>query len=388
MRTDGLVFESKSFSTVSAGRSTAETTAPPILGRLGNFTQSSIQAQWVQGDAAKAESSFFKINTQGTALDDTEELLLRNRERSCAIAARSIVRSGTGHKYWSKFAAEKQAEIEERAKELNELLFRPELNQPIKTLDLPLGGAVSPLNALHLLMRLICISETPQGEKIPSIEAFPIDEDGSKTIHALESSLKVVRRISGHSPESLGLHPAVYFYSDRGKHNADLFLGICYLIRVKLANNDDAFFKKWVKGRRAVEDYLFLKKSLITQIMQYTGSKNRVERARDVFEFLIKKAAAGEPIEDGGVLEAAQLESDFINVKAKPKKGAITDDTKAQVFLSTAMANALTCPLCKGYMEPAKSASYDHIIKKSDGGAGDAKNAQITHPFCNTGIKG
>lgn len=359
-----------------------------IANRIGSFTQQDIQAQWVQGDANKAESSFFKINTQGTALDDTEELLLRNRERSCAIAARSIVRSGTGHKYWSKFPHENQQKIEERAKELNGLLFQPELKQPIKTLDLPLGGAVSPLNALHLLMRLVCVSNTPQGEVVKGIESFPKDTDGAETIKALQGCLNVLRRVTGNSGESLGLHPAVYFYSDRGKHSADLFLGVCRLVAIKLSNNDGEFFKKWIAARPSVEEYLIQKKPLLMQILQHTRSTSRMEKVKDIFECLVTEAAAGKVIEDSAVLEWADLESDLINMKAKPKSINFSDDTKSHVFLITSLGSALKCPICKGYLEPAKAASYDHVTGKAHGGNGAPANAQITHPFCNTGIKG
>ena len=37
------------------------------------FTRT-LQVQWVQGDASVAETSFFKINSQGTPLDELEQL--------------------------------------------------------------------------------------------------------------------------------------------------------------------------------------------------------------------------------------------------------------------------------------------------------------------------
>lgn len=42
--------------------------------RLKNFSGRELELQWVSGDASIAEASFFKINTQGTALDKTEDL--------------------------------------------------------------------------------------------------------------------------------------------------------------------------------------------------------------------------------------------------------------------------------------------------------------------------
>ena len=126
--------------------------------RARNMAMRSLDLQWVSGDSEKAETSFFKINTQGTPLDKSEELLLRNRHRSVAVAARSIVRAATGHKYWSKFLPETRSQIEANAKVLHHALFNPEVDHPVKTLDLPLGGSRSPISALELLMNLISVT--------------------------------------------------------------------------------------------------------------------------------------------------------------------------------------------------------------------------------------
>lgn len=45
--------------------------------------------QWVIGTPKVAETSFFKINSQGTPLDDVEELLIKNRNKPIAISARA-----------------------------------------------------------------------------------------------------------------------------------------------------------------------------------------------------------------------------------------------------------------------------------------------------------
>ena len=104
------------------------------------FAIRGLQVQWISGDADKAESSFFKINTQGAPLDEVEEKILRNRRKAPAIAARSVVRASTGHKYWSNFSEIVQNEIQTLSKNLHSLLFSPEIKSPIKTLDLPLGS--------------------------------------------------------------------------------------------------------------------------------------------------------------------------------------------------------------------------------------------------------
>ncbi|MGD1098404.1 MAG: DUF262 domain-containing protein [Bryobacteraceae bacterium] len=79
--------------------------------RAQTLVMRALTLQWITGDAKIAETSFFKINSQGTPLDDTEKLLITNRLKPIAISARAILRAGTGHKYWSGFAEEYVSKI-------------------------------------------------------------------------------------------------------------------------------------------------------------------------------------------------------------------------------------------------------------------------------------
>lgn len=80
------------YEVIRAALLTPESFTAKQVSRARNMATRTLSLQWVAGDADKAESSFFKINTQGTPLDETEELLLKNRNRSVSVAARSIVR--------------------------------------------------------------------------------------------------------------------------------------------------------------------------------------------------------------------------------------------------------------------------------------------------------
>ena len=114
--------------------------------------------QWVTGDASKAEGSFFRINKEGTPLDDVEELLLRNRKRPVPIAARAVIRAGKGHRYWSAFDEQPAAAIESSAHLLHQILFEPEAKRVVKTLNLPLGGSKGVRTALEVLIEFILIA--------------------------------------------------------------------------------------------------------------------------------------------------------------------------------------------------------------------------------------
>lgn len=353
--------------------------------RLRHLGSRQLELQWVTGNAEVAEESFFKINTQGTPLDETESSLLRNRSRSPAIAARSIVRAATGHKYWSKFTDENCKKIECLASSINSLLFRPEISTPIKTLQLPFGGSASTLDALSLLMKFLSITDGTQADRRLKLDGLEKDEDGNLTISTLKNALNTINRITGNDAGSLGLHPAVYFYSDRGKYLPDLFLGMIYLIKGKLLNNDSQFFRKFTDSRAKIEDFLIKNKPLVTQILQKISSRSRIEKISEIFSYLVTSSDVGLTLE--GVLDAVGLTGSVVELREKSEGQNFSDQTKSTIMIRQSIQNAIRCPICKGLLEPSMSVSYDHIIRKADGGLGDADNGQMCHPFCNTGVK-
>jgi hypothetical protein len=246
--------------------------------RANNIFRRALQVQWIQGSQQVAEVSFFKINSQGTPLDPIEELLLKNRNKSYAISARSIVRAATGHKYWSAFDSEVKDNIEIVAKSLYKLLFQPDIKEPIKTLDLPLGGASSPVDALKMLLDTFAIVDgaTDPEKKLGTISN---DEDGSETLQTLQRTKRVVSRITGTGSGSLGLHPAVYFYNENGKHSRFLFLGTLKVFADAVRNNSD-FFTKFTIARGELESYLISKKSIINQGLANVNSRQRIARVK------------------------------------------------------------------------------------------------------------
>ncbi|WP_418117935.1 GmrSD restriction endonuclease domain-containing protein [Variovorax sp. 350MFTsu5.1] len=365
----------------------AKVSIDPVAPRRANrlFTRA-LNLQWIQGNADVAETSFFKINSQGTPLDDTEEMLIKNRRKPIAIGARAILRSGTGHKYWSSFSEMHREQIEGTAGEFYELLFEPESNLPLKTLDVPFGGSVSPVEALSLLIDFLTISGSRQAETL-TIDKHPIDETGEATIGFLRRSLEILNRITGNSAGSLGLHPAVYFYNERGKYNRFLFLGMTALLTERVRNNDDGFFKKFTRARSAVEAFLVDNKSLIALVQQNMSKAQRVPRMKKLFEYLIDTAATGGALVAEDAIAQLGLRGRILDINAFQSAPHFSDDAKSMMFVNAALSSALRCPICNGYLHPTKSVSYDHIVRRAEGGTGDVINGQMAHPFCNTGMK-
>ena len=354
--------------------------------RAGKLFTRALSLQWVQGTASVAETSFFKINSQGTPLDETEEMLLINRKKPISISARAILRAGTGNKYWSAFEQKKQASIEECAKQLYNLLFEPEVDQPLKTLDIPLAGSVSPVDALALLIELLLIADSP-ADGVRTIAQYDDDTSGDATTAALKSALNVVSRVTSNKPGSLGLHPAVYFYNEKGKHSRFLFLGTMLLFNTKLRNNDSAFFAKFTECRSQVEKFLIGNKSLIGILLQNMSKRSRVGKMRELLEYLVKTYSSGAVVKIEDAILHLGAKGRVLDVTTTQGQVVFTDESKSAIFVRQSIETAMKCPICRGLLDPSKSVSYDHIKRVRDGGTGEVENGQLVHPYCNTGVK-
>jgi hypothetical protein len=352
------------------------------------FTRA-LDLQWIlpPTDAKAAETSFFKINSQGTPLDEVETMLIKNRAKPIAIAARAIVRAGSGHKYWSAFQPEVALQIEDATAEIYDHIFKPELDEPVRTLELPIGGSVSPVEALALLVEFLAVSGT-RSKPRKAIDEYDDDSTGAATVSVLKNAYEVLDRISGNGRGSLGLHPAVYFYNENGRYNRFLFLGMVNVIEEKLRNNNSSWFKSFTAARSKLETFLLVNKSVIGAILVNLSKATRVEKMRDLIEYLVKELRdTDKEVSVEEVIGALKLSGPIIDVKAIQSSSEISDNTRSAVFLKAAIPRAILCPICAGVLEPKKSATYDHVKPIREKGSGDVHNVQMVHPYCNTAIK-
>lgn len=197
-----------------------------------------VTLQWVRGDASSAERSFHTINTEQTPIGELEVRLIRDRRCANAIATRALVRAGTGQYFASVLSDENKTKIRSIAKEIYDDLFVPPLETPIKTLDLPVAGRSYSSDTVELIVdfvefvdRRFSPSTSPAAtsrrvRKSRDILAptMVVDPDGSAAVELLTRVRKVSSRIAGIQPGSLGLHPAVYFYSATGNYQPTAFL--------------------------------------------------------------------------------------------------------------------------------------------------------------------
>jgi hypothetical protein len=357
-----------------------EAHSPEVVKRARRFGSLALELQWVKGDFAKAEESFIRINQQAAMIQPQELELLRNRKKPNAIAARAIIRRGTGHKYWFAFDDVRQNDIEDLAKEIHHLLFEPPPRYPITSLELPIGGPETAAPALRMVYDFInlCV-QTPSKDDDPT---------GERTVEYLTRCRRVMRLLSSKDRSSLGLHPAVYFYSWTGKQMPVLFLVVAELV---IQLDRERRLPHFTRVRAEFEAFLIRNKTLLNQVVRKFGTKSSgnvhvSQYYRDILELLEQGVA----VDDLTNRLMERSDYNYLQPEESIHVGSSTRGFSSQVKSGKVMGELLQsaprCPICGGLIS-SRAVSLDHIERLADGGTSTAANAQMTHPYCNSGYK-
>jgi Protein of unknown function DUF262/HNH endonuclease len=350
-----------------------------------NLGALAIQLQWVEGDASKAESSFFKINQKAVPIDKTELKLLKSRNKPNSIAARAIIRSGKGHKYWSSFSKETQNQIQEIAEDINKILFEPKLQIPIKTLDVPVAGKLYSAQTLQLILEFVNIANDVDF----SNKKLNDETTGEETIQFLKRTRKIAQKLNSNHSSSLGLHPIVYFYSRNGRYRTVSFWAIVDLI-IEIDNKNK--FKEFIKVRETFETFILDHNDWIKQIYEKHRDNQKSYKHISNFSYkIIVSLNAGNTLDEAINAIVSTDEFSYLvirnaNQHINSSKKDFNTNQKSEVFIKEAMPKAPRCKICNGLIHK-NSMSTDHIQRKEDGGLATLENGQITHPYCNTGYK-
>jgi hypothetical protein len=214
-----------------------------------------------------------------------------------------------------------------------------------------------------------------------------VDIDGTATIGFLKNLRKASSRIAGPRPESLGLHPAVYFYSATGAYQPTAFLAAISFVQDLEAKNE---LKTFTDNRYGFEELLLKYKYFINQIVRYYGSGNRglvalTRLYRYLFDGTISHTEESKLVPT--LIEDERLK--FLKPIVDGDKGTkkeFTSDRKSAVFLRAAIEGATRCGICNARIH-IRSITIDHVQRKREGGVAEEDNGQVAHPYCNTTIK-
>jgi hypothetical protein len=373
-------------------------TAPKDRLRLArNLSAFAVNLQWVAGEAEKAESSFFKINQQATLIDETELDMIKARRKPNALAARAFIRAGTGHKYWSAFDESVKAEIEKLAKEVSDLIFKPDLDSQIRTSDLPVAGRSYSAESVRLVFELVNFvndfapemwrKDSPARRRRAGshYRVLEDDIDGQATIKCMRAVKRAVSRIVGKDPASLGLHPAVYFYSATGKFQPAAFLAAIAFIKDLEERRALGHF---TSVRADFEEFLVKYKYFLNQIVHGFGSLQRsvtpiLSMHQTMFE------ALREGLDESEIVTRLQEQRSSLKVvteEDRKHRRNFSAETKDSLVLKTVIDSAPRCGICGSRLN-LRSVTVDHIQRREDGGAGTLDNGQLSHPYCNSGYK-
>jgi hypothetical protein len=352
-----------------------------------------LPAQWLDGDATKAEKSFFKINQQGVPLDNTELTLLYSRQCPNSIAARALNQRGTGHLQWSKFTGDNKQEIETISETLHNCLFTPPLTtNTVKSPDhLPLAGRSASATSLSLLLDTVNltngISATIPTSKEDAEKLVSPDADGSVTVEYLKKTRKIIYRIYSYGTKddmsSLDLHPLVYFYSNGGRHLPSSFLAVVEMMDEYDKNNS---FHHFTLIRETFEEFLVKYKDFVQQVSRHArGQIKAVHKIKEFFVFVTKQIEAGNT--DNVIVANLQASTDFSFVKIttgdQKTKKEFTPGVKSYAVIMRELEISKRCEVC-GARVPNLGVSFDHGQDQKNGGIGDVANAHFTHHYCNS----
>lgn len=356
---------------------------PAIARRAAAVALVRMYTLWVPGtDVRTAEQSFFMINQQATPIDPTELSMIKARRMANAVVARALIRSGSGHKYWSRFETSIQEQIEAGAKRIHELLFLPPSDYPIvRSLDQPVAGPGYSSESAKMVFELV---NYLNGVSDP--EGLQDDNDGAESVKFLDVIEDAATLIAGRDPGSLGLHPFVYFYSASGRFQPTAFLAT---IRFMLDLRSRGKLSGFTANRSQFEDFIFKYRHFNNLISKRFGSLQRgVGPTLGMYEIVLSGIEQGQSEEQ---IVAALKQDKRLSMLAVPEDEdsggtSFGRGTKNAVVIQARMEGEPRCGFCMARLY-FNANTHDHIVPVSRGGTGSQSNSQLVHPYCGS-LKG
>lgn len=357
--------------------------------------------QKVEGDAAVAEESFYKINSNSVVIDDTELDMIKARRKPNAIAVRALLSRGKGFKYWEGFSNAK--DIEAAAVKGFDLLFGETFDFGPQSPDLPRAGQPYSSDAFKMVLDLVNIfnSVTPamwshkaaaksgkRGKAALAVTPLPDDTDGSTTLRFLETIIDNAQIALGGSDcrGSLGLDQGVYAYGATGRvHSAAYLASLRFALELS-RNNQLVDFSV---VRKDFEDFLVRNKAFLNILSGSKGGRTKpLQPIMQMYKLVLGLMLDGER-SDEKIVSKLQTDPMLTDLTMPIMLGEKTNRKKFSKWVvntklvQETLAARRPCTVC-GARLPPYCRSKDHATKQAEGGIGDLDNLDFTHPYCNT----
>jgi hypothetical protein len=352
-----------------------------------------IQVQWIKSSRAdRAADAFIRINQGGTVIDPLEVRILKAKRSALSVATRIIARAGTGHEYWKHFS---EAQLKEQAPKLGaeiyRLLYTPPLEVPIKSMDVPLAGFGYGSGVLRFAFDLVgLVNDLPVPDSTRAKtagDALPDDLTGKDTVKYLQNVKRATKLILSNDKMSLGLHPALYFYTAGGSFQP---AALHNLLSWVLDLEKHGKISKFLKVRRPFENVLLSHPVVVKPAAHKLGSGARTRtKMVNILNRLLDLLSA-KPNEDAAwnslSEEFPHLASDEQDEQEAATKGIaggkFSRGAKNAAHL-VELPNVSRCGLCGGLMH-RNGKVVDHKSERAAGGSSASINARWVHPVCNS----
>jgi hypothetical protein len=366
-----------------------------VLDRATKINFRTIEVQWIKNASVQqATAAFFRINQGGTKIDPTETRILRAKSSALAISSRAITRAGAGHNYWERFEPETREAIQDLGAEIHRLLYEPALKVPVKTTDVPMAGFGYGSHVLPFAFDLVTHANSlgiPDSSRRPrESKEISDDPDGSETVRYLKKTRETVRFLCSNDPSSVGLHPALYFYTAGGSFQPTALLNLAEWLELL---EEKRQLNAFLDVRGSLENLILTHPVIVKPATHKLGSGGRT-RARMISLFnrvfdLLKEGKSSDDVWKGviGQSDFSFLAGDDHEEKREALEGKpggrFGRAAKTAGFFAQFLPTTQRCTLCNGLLHTNAMVAH-HKHEKSQGGSSASSNAEMVHPICNS----
>jgi hypothetical protein len=363
---------------------------------------------WVTGNYDRAERSFASINRSGTKLSEWELKLIDNRNSSFIRAVMALANNASAEHYWlgdvpdgsDKPQMQQQARaIVQGIHELHDTLFTPPFRRPPRELRQPWFVIQKREQRPPYIAELLVVADGGKGQDGEIAAAIDRDKsappaaiiaNGTRLIDRVRATFE---HITGPSPRSMALVPALYLYSDTPTYVRSLFYGLLYWI---VNGSEEEILQRkriFCAYRSSFEQVLEAGKAdFINTISRGTGSgpEVTVPTARyyqGLLTALIAHkgdmAAPGFAEAYNAILKGPNGSRTRATATSSGRSRSFTPNMKSRLVLHQIMRLAPRCGICGGLIDPQSNVQHDHVVEYAKGGTTTPDNQRLTHPFCN-----
>ena len=134
--------------------------------------------------------------------------------------------------------------------------------------------------------------------------------------------------------------------------------------------------------------------SCLAELQKWPKSSRSAQKSYKKISLFFKECidllSQGKSIDETILCLIDKREYSYLTLLSEKEKTTSVKDfstiKKSAVFIREALQKTPKCKICDGLIH-RNSISIDHIQRKEDGGVASIENAQLTHPYCNTGYK-